>query len=199
MNAYGVTKKYGLEGFRGNIEIARVAVHPDAPMNSTSRVVALANAHVARVTDLEWVFSYADTGQGHHGGIYQALGAVYVGVSESRPGFMLDGKPIHPRSVVARYGTQAMANNEAVEAAAARGEKLEWVADMNTAKHAYILPIGNKASQRAIRKALKPHEMPYPKRGGDSQSVAPMQHVETIDPLDAVIADYVARGVWPYR
>jgi hypothetical protein len=203
-NAHGVAKKYGLEKFKGNIEIARVAVHPDAPSNSTSKCVAAANAHLHAVTALEWVFSYADTGQGHHGGIYQALGAVYVGLSDARHGFLLDGEPIHPRSVVARYGTQAMKNNEAVTIAAARGERLEYVEDLNTAKHIYLLPIGNKASVRAIRKALAPFAQPYPKRvdGITTEAVETTDEIVppiSLDPLDVVIADYVARGIWPYE
>ena len=103
----------------------------------------------------------ADTGQNHHGGIYQALNAVYLGVSEGRPGWLLDGKQIHPRSVVARYGTQARI--EAPIRAAKRGENLVYVPDLITGKHTYILPIGDKKVRRDIREHLKPWIHPYPK------------------------------------
>jgi hypothetical protein len=168
-NAHGVSAKYGLEQWRGNIEIARVAVHPDAPANTASRVVSAANVYLHSISfpPLEWLFSYADTGQGHHGGIYQALGSVYVGMSEARHGFTLNGEPIHPRSVVARYGTQNVKGSPTcMEIAASRGETLEYVDELNTAKHLYILPIGTKASKRAIVRHLTRagHVKSYPKR-----------------------------------
>lgn len=199
-NAHGVAMKFGLEAWRGNIEIARVAVHPDAPANTTSRVIALANAQLRSVTGLDWLFSYADTGQGHHGGIYQALGAVYVGMSEARHGFLLNGVPIHPRSVVAKYGTQNVKGSPTcMELAAARGDQLEYVENLNTAKHLYIIPIGTKATQRAIRKALAEYQTQYPKRDAAVAFVENVENVTSREPLDLVIEDYVARGVWPYR
>lgn len=161
-NRFGVARKYDLQHIPGNMEIARVAVHPDAPRNTTSRIVAMACRDYHRATGLHWLFSYADTGQGHHGGIYQALNSVYVGVSPPLHGYLMDGKPMHPRSVVATFGTQAWPRVQAL--AAARGHDLQKVAEMNTAKHTYILPIGDRRMQKAVRAALKPHAKPYPKR-----------------------------------
>lgn len=168
-NAHGVEKKFGLEDFPGNIEIIRVAVHPDAPRNSTSKVVAAACDTFHQDTGVTWVFSYADTGQGHHGGIYQALGAIYVGISESRPGYLLDGQPIHPRTVVSRFGTQGV---HAPELARRAGHELVKVDDLNTAKHTYILPIGPPAVRRRIRSALTSHVLPYPKRASEGSRVS---------------------------
>ena len=160
-NAHGVAKKFGLEAWPGNMEIIRVAVHPDAPRNSASRCVSAALDAFHRDTGLLWVFSYADTGQGHHGGIYQALGAVYVGVSDARPGYLLDGEPIHPRTVVSRFGTQG---KDVFRLAKLAGCELVKVDDLNSAKHTYIIPCGPPATRRAIRKALHVHVRPYPKR-----------------------------------
>jgi hypothetical protein len=161
-NVAGVAAKYGLENFSGNMEIARVAVHPDAPRNTASRVISLACKSHHTATHDEWLFSYADTGQGHHGGIYQALNSVYVGISPARPGYVMDGSPIHPRTLVSTFGTQAWPR--VAELARERGSHLERVMDMNTAKHTYILPIGNKRSRQAIVKALQPYVKQYPKR-----------------------------------
>lgn len=157
-NTYGVAAKFGLDDYPGNVEIIRVAVHPDAPRNSASQVVAAACAAFYDDSGLEWVFSYADTGQGHHGGIYQALGAVYVGVSLPERGYLLDGVPVHPRSVVAMFGTRRPTELQLGT------RTLEKVDALNTAKHTYILPIGNAATRRAIRKRLAPITLPYPKR-----------------------------------
>lgn len=167
-NAHGVAAKYDLLRFPGNIEIVRVATHPDAPTNSTSECVAAALRAFYGDTGLLWVFSYADTGQGHHGGIYQALNAIYVGVSAARPGYLLNGEPIHPRTVVSRFGTQGV---DAPRRARLAGAELVKVDDLNAAKHTYILPIGPPATRRAIRKTLRPHTKPYPKRASEESTV----------------------------
>lgn len=166
-NAYGITSKYGLDRWKGNVEITRVAVHPEAPTNTASRAIAAVCRILGR-EGWEWLFSYADTGQGHHGGIYQALNAVYVGISPPLPGYLMDGAPMHPRTVVATYGTQAWPRVR--ELARERGHTLEKVRTMNAAKHTYILPVANDARTRfAIRRALKRYERPYPKRDTGSR------------------------------
>lgn len=162
-NASGVAAKYGLQDIPGNIEITRVAVHPTAPKNTASRIIRMACREHHRHTGLEWLFSYADTGQGHHGGIYQALNAVYVGVSSFEPyGYVLDGTPIHARSLVARYGTRSWPRVQLL--AEAEGKSLERVAGMLAVKHTYILPIGDRRSERRVRNAVARYARPYPKR-----------------------------------
>lgn len=180
-NTSGLEKKFGLTSFPGNWEITRIARHPKAPCGDhdgngsyfTSRGVAAVLHRIHEDHGWEWVFSYSDTGQNHHGGVYQALNAIYVGVSAARDGWEMkqpDGswEPMHPRSVVSRYGTQATISRNgrptAIELAARRGEEIRCVKDLNTAKHTYILPIGDKKSRRAIRQTLAPFVVPYPKR-----------------------------------
>lgn len=166
-NVHGIAAKYGIETIPGNMEISRVAVHPQAPRNTASRIIAMACRQYHQQTGLHWLFSYADTGQGHHGGIYQALNSIYVGISPPLPGYLIDGKAIHPRTVVSRFGTQAWPAVR--DLAAAMGNELIKVPDMNTAKHTYILPIGNRRTQKSIRRALEQHVKPYPKR--DAQNL----------------------------
>ena len=160
-NASGLARRYSLDKYPGNIEISRVVAHPDAPKNTPSRAIS-ACFRLWSARGWEWVFSYADTGQNHHGGIYQALNAIYVGKSPGRHGYLLDGEPIHPRSVVSKFGTESWPRVR--ELAKAEGHELLKVAEMNTAKHVYILPVGGPASRRAIRDALAPFTLPYPKR-----------------------------------
>ena len=160
-NKDGLAKRYGLEAYTGNVEIVRVAVHPDSPKNTASRSVALVCHYVSRWFGLEWLFSYADTGQGHHGGIYQALNAIYVGTTPARHGYLLDGESIHPRAVVHMFGTESWAKVSRM--AAERGKELVKVQDMNTPKHTYILPIAGPATRRKIRQHLSSYSLPYPK------------------------------------
>lgn len=158
----GQSARYELEAWPGDWEISRVAVHPDAPPNTASRAIAAATkAHHAR-TGHEWLFSYADTGQGHHGGIYQALNAVYLGATEAAPGFVVDGRPVHTRTLYDWFGTNAY--DDMKRLAAERGMTLERIDGLKTPKHLYILMIGGPASRRAIRKHLARWSLPYPKR-----------------------------------
>lgn len=160
-NAAGVAKRYDLELFPGNYEISRVVAHPDAPKNTPSRAIA-ACYPLWRSRGWEWLFSYADTGQAHHGGIYQALNAVYVGLSPSERGYLMDGQPIHPRTLVSVFGTRAWPAVQ--DLARQRGNDLQRVDGMNTAKHTYIVLCGQPASRKAIRQHLAAVALPYPKR-----------------------------------
>lgn len=158
-NPHGVAGRLGLDPDTGNHEISRVAVHPAAPRNTASRcIAAVLQAHRER-TGLEWVFSYADTAQGHHGGIYQALNAVYVGpgIDGARAWYRLDGEPVHSRTMVSRYGTMS------VPLLKERfGERLEVTE--RSVKHTYVLLIGSRASRRQLRRQLAAVARPYPKR-----------------------------------
>lgn len=160
-NASGVAKRYGLQDVPGNWEVSRVVAHPQAPKNTPSRAIS-ACLRVWHGRGIEWVFSYADTGQNHHGGIYQALNACYVGLSPAEAGYLFNGSPIHPRTLVTRFGTRAWPLVQ--ELAAKQGDVLEKVKNLNTAKHTYILPTGPPASRRHIKSLLTPFLLPYPKR-----------------------------------
>jgi hypothetical protein len=169
-NVHGIATRYGLHPWQGNIEISRVVAHPDAPANTASRAVAaLLKLYGSR--GYEWLFSYADTGQGHHGGIYQALNGVYLGTSGERPGYLLNGEPVHPRSLVSTYGTQAWPAIRDI-IATRTGKTLERVDGLNTAKHTYVLLCGNKTSRREIMKHLRSADLikPYPKRSTEEGS-----------------------------
>lgn len=165
-NASGVASRYGLQDISGNWEISRVVAHPTAPKNTPSKAIS-ACFQMWHSRGIEWVFSYADTGQNHHGGIYQALNAIYVGLSPSEAGYLLDGQPIHPRTLVSQFGTRAWPKVQ--QLAQDRGQDLQRIPDMNTAKHTYILPTGPPASRREIRQRLSHRQLPYPKRHDDER------------------------------
>ncbi len=159
-NRHGVASKFKLDRWPGNHEITRVGVHPDAPRNAASKALALV-CRAYRQRGHDWLFSYADTGQGHHGGIYQALNAVYVGLSPARSAWLLDGEEVHIRTLSNRYGFEG---ERLVVAMAEEGRSLERVAEGRSPKHTYILPIGSPNTRRAIRRHLTEYKLPYPKR-----------------------------------
>lgn len=162
-NIHGLTNKYGLTDWVGNLEIVRVACHPDAPKMMASQAVA-AVLKILADQGVDWVFSYADTGQNHHGGIYQALNAVYVGLNkpEAGSGYRIDGKLVHPRTVVAKYGSQSKARMQELRD---EGHEVVMVEGVITPKHTYILPITrSKWLNKKIRQHLAQYQQPYPKR-----------------------------------
>lgn len=170
-NQHGVAKKFKIDHWRGNLEIKRVVAHPLAPYNTASKAIAL-TCDLFAADGWEWLFSYADVGQDHHGGIYQSLNAVYVGASPSRNGWRIDGKLTHPRTIVSRYGTQGYDN--LMRIAEERGIVIEKVRNAIPAKHIYILLIGPPSVRRAMRKTLAPYIRPYPKRA-DHDATADQQ------------------------
>ena len=163
-NRFGVGDKFGLTGWRGDIEITRVACAPDAPFNTASRAIACVLRMLA-AEGLEWVFTYADSAQGHHGGIYQALNAVYVGTDAKQwVNFELDGKRISKRAVSGRFGhTRWPEVAEIAKQAGYALRKVPWAP-----KHTYIIPIAaTTKTKRAISTHLKGLALPYPKQGED--------------------------------
>ncbi len=61
---------------------------------------------------IKLVFSYADkTNQGHHGGIYQANGWLYLGerkTSDKGAYYFINGKKVHGRSARQKYGNEKL-------------------------------------------------------------------------------------------
>lgn len=115
-------------------------------------------------TETPFVLSYADTGEGHHGGIYQASGWKYVrlakGATILRDG---QGKYIHPRTVVSKYGTWA---REFIS-----DKHPDWSYCKDSAKHLYIFPLRQKWSTISKQRGLtsKPYPKPHAARLLDDQ------------------------------
>lgn len=161
-NMWGVAKRLDLSDWPGNWEITRVVVHARAPKNSASKAVAAVLHHIHRAYGLDWVFSYADPEQGHHGGIYQALNAVYVGTGSTHPyRYDLDGRRVHHRSVYKRFGSET--HGELERRAAEQGHVLVRHHEPTSAKHTYVLLAGGPAARRQIREHLSHQAVPYPK------------------------------------
>ena len=106
-------------------------------------------------TETPFVLSYADTTQGHHGGIYQACGFVYVGATDARfIGFIApDGSFVHGRICNGRFGTQSIP--------AIKKIKPDWVPVYGEPKHLYIFPLRQKWA--TIARNRKWQSLPYPK------------------------------------
>jgi hypothetical protein len=139
-------------------ELVRVALTKH--VTHTSRIVAIANRMVAKANPgLRLIVSFADTSQGHHGGIYQAGGWSYTG-SDEYHAYRVLGEVVHPRTLYDRFGIG--------------GQSIPWLRSnidpkaeriANGVKHKYVMPLDQK-----MRLLVASLAKPYPKRVGSADS-----------------------------
>jgi hypothetical protein len=133
-------------------ELVRVALSNHK--TAVSRILSVSLKILKRdMPGIRLVVSFADTNQGHHGGIYQASGWIYNGDSIGRS-IVTNGVAEHPRTLGLRYGVG--------------GQSLPWLkknVDPNAKivdappKHRYLMPLDDE-----MRKRIAPLAKPYPKR-----------------------------------
>lgn len=142
-------------------ELNRVALREHAA--PVSKIVATAIRIFKReFPGMKAIISYADPEQGHHGGIYQAMGWVYIGTSHAQREMILEGREVHKRTVSSRFGTvspeRIRAANPAINI---RYGPIRF-------KHCYALPLCPSVAAK-----LAPIRKPYPKRAGSIDNDAP--------------------------
>ena len=161
------------------LELQRL-VRKDDFTKPISKLVTWSLRWLREHTNTPFVLSYADSGEGHHGGIYQATGFVFVGSRESRHiGFREGEKFIHGRSSNARYGTRSVSKIAKI--------RPDWVPVYGEPKHVYIKP---------LRQRLKPllrrfdwQILPFPKPNATCLLDAPVptgvsrEHTPEVAPL----------------
>jgi hypothetical protein len=149
---YRIGDPYGLEQSQV-CELVRVALRDHT--TPTSRIVSIALRFVKRQDPaLRLIVSYADPAQGHHGGIYQALGWVYTGQSNAQGmrWIRVRGKTEHPKTLHGRWGTRS------VEWLKTHVDPAACFVDV-PAKHKYLWPLDD-----AMRRQIAPLARPYPRR-----------------------------------
>lgn len=109
---------------------------------------------------LKLVVSYADTGQGHHGGIYQGGNWIYQGISKGVPTLEFKGKKWHAKAL--RTSFPKLKHSDA------RVIKIP-----GTDKHKYLMPL-----DEITRKSLIKLSKPYPKRVTSKDNVVSGFHSE---------------------
>jgi hypothetical protein len=147
--AYGannnIGKAYGLQQVQC-CELVRVALSKhEAPV---SRVVSLALQFLTRTNvGLRLVVSYADTAQGHHGGIYQAGNWLFVGTSKGASQYIMGGRIVHSMQVQTAIRAGKLKSRKGLETVKA-GDK-----------HKYLM-----ALDKDMAKHIAHLSKPYPKR-----------------------------------
>jgi hypothetical protein len=102
---------------------------------------------VKRCSGIRLVVSYADSREGHHGGIYQASNWYFVGTSPGATEYKLDGRWVHSMQVQTFIRKGRDVQRSKLEQRKA-GEK-----------HKYLMPLDDE-----MRKQIEPLRKPYPKR-----------------------------------
>jgi len=139
-----LVQRFGLKMEEG-CELVRIAIK--SHKTPISRMVAIANKMLKKAfPKLRLIVSFADTSQGHHGGIYQAGGWVYSGMSTPAKEYIVGKKRYHGRS----FRNSPYKNME--------GHPSVKIV-MGSAKHRYLMALDDQMKAH-IEKTRKP----YPKR-----------------------------------
>jgi len=146
-------------------ELTRVALNKHE--NPVSKIIMLAQKFLKNANPgLRLIVSYADSNQGHHGGIYQATNWIYIGEIKL-DACVLFGKPVHRRTIFSRYGTNSIEwLRKNIDPCAA------WVD--GAGKHKYLMPLDG-----TMRRQIEPLRKPYPKRERGETDNAPETNRET--------------------
>jgi len=157
---YGATAElgtpYGLK-MSQCCELVRIALRRH--ITPVSRIMRLALKFLTQANPgIRLVVSFADSTQGHHGGIYQATNWLYAGKTASCV-FYRDpkGKLWHPRRASKTPNLQKQLVTK------------DWTEERQEGKHRYLMPLDD-----AMRKQIEPLRKPYPKRvtSADSGTLA---------------------------
>lgn len=129
-------------------ELARVALTDHPEFQVTQALACAIRLLKRRCPGLKVVVSFADTTEGHHGGIYQAGNWIYTGKSNPSSHFLYGGKKLHKRAYTGRaFG-------------GGRKELPKGAIRVRVpGKHRYVMPLDKKTRRR-----LKVLAQPYPER-----------------------------------
>jgi hypothetical protein len=136
------------------LELQRLVKHPslESPL---SEFVAWSLRYLRANTNVPFVLSYADSGQGHHGGIYQATGFDFVRISKGDSAFLDgSGKHVHGRSMFHAYGTRSQA--------VILAKFPSWQVTRDTDKYVYVKTIRQRRNALMKRFGWTPQPFPKP-------------------------------------
>lgn len=152
-------RKYGIAKTFEATELQRIALNKHA--TPVSRIISIAMRMLHKANPgIRLVVSFADPSEGHHGGIYQAVGWVFSGKSanaELRE--TIDGRWIHRRVFTSGWGKGA----KGIDRNLLTGRQ-----KMASGKYRYLFPLDDE-----IRTRIEPLRKPYPKRAGSAAGGTP--------------------------
>jgi hypothetical protein len=136
------------------VELLRLVRRDDADL-TLSQALGWSLRWLRSNTKAPFALSYADTNEGHHGGVYQATNWRYIGErTEACPAFILpDGSKKHSRQVNRELGSRSVSFVASV--------RPDWVPVEGKPKHLYIYPLNWK--WKRIQAEYGWQALPYPK------------------------------------
>jgi hypothetical protein len=143
-------------------ELVRVALTDhETPV---TRIVAIAIRFLCRANPgLRCLVSYADPYHGHHGGIYQGGGWIYIGVTQPETRYMHHGKMLMRRGFT---GTVFGRDSAKLPVGATKIKV--------PGKYKYLMPLDDE-----MRRQIEPLRKPYPKRVRSVDSDTPASQPES--------------------
>lgn len=147
-----IGKAFGLEQTQLT-ELKRVALR--SHITPVSRIISISLMMLKKKNPgLRLVVSFADSEQGHNGGIYQAGNWIYIGSSQ-----------VEQRFIGGKWRNDVPAN---------RMKLANVIKRLAPPKYKYLYPIDDE-----MRKQIEPLRKPYPKRGRGETDNAPQSNEET--------------------
>lgn len=147
-----IWKTYNLTPLEGS-ELSRIALSKHK--TPVSRIVSIAIRLLrALCPGLKLIISYADTNEGHYGGIYQAGNWFYLGEFGPKVERYLRGKKIHERNMRQRILD-------------GKNRRKDFTERPVEPKHKYAIAFDESLKSRLLRE-----RKPYPKRAVSKDSVA---------------------------
>lgn len=144
------------------LELTRLWIIDEAGKNSESWFIGKTFSWLRKNTSIKILISYSDPMQNHLGTIYQATNWLYQGNGTMLiRGFLhqINGKLMHPRTVVSKYGTIDTEHLKKIDPNYKRVEMKK--------KHRYIYILRNNDRKNIISQ-LKHPIVPYPKDNNNS-------------------------------
>ena len=143
------------------LELTRLWLIDEAPKNSESYFLGKTFKWLKDNTDVKVLISYSDPMQDHTGVIYQATNWLYQGNNTMLVKAYLhriNGEIMHPRSVVAKYGTTKSIELKKID------ENYKKIEMKKKHRYLYIL---RKADRKKIINELKHPLVDYPKNNNN--------------------------------
>lgn len=161
---FGSPSARGLNAVEGIkcIELTRLILNDGHEPNLTSFFVSQSLKQIKE--DALLIVSFADSNQNHNGYIYQATNWIYTGKSGERKSFFINGREVHERTIVSRFGTSSEDKLKEKLKDFGAEDKIEIKKQQGKHRYFYIIGSSKKTKQR-IKKALseKYSVLPYPK------------------------------------
>ena len=150
-------------------ELSRIALHKH--VTPVSRIIAIAVRMLRKKeTGLRLIVSFADANENHHGGIYQAAGWLYSGMSNSTPKYITtNGQVLHNRQVSKtgfkpQYGEMRRVPLISSCQVVPQLDKYRYLYPLDAAMRAQIAPLAKPYPKRAV--VVQAVEQPRPSADG---------------------------------